>query len=112
MFSSIHLILGLALKIGFINSDGDASDTWVMIASTGNLTFSAGSFTTTDDEILTLADVYPPAESAWIHLSITCNKLSARCYLFRDGSFVGESVESLDSSWFFSTNIFFGKCIY
>ena len=94
--------------IGFVRPDGDPSDTWLELKTTGSLTLSAGGLTTSDSETLTINNVYFPNDTEWIHVAVACNRLSARCYLFRNGSFVGESAESVMRDWFVSTDLFIG----
>lgn len=97
-------------KLGFLKPDGSTpSDTWIELASTGALTLSAGGLGTSDTSTLSLNDTYLPDERDWVHLTITCNRRSARCYLFRNGSYIGESIEDGKKDWFVSTQLFVGE---
>lgn len=85
------------------------SDTWVMLNTNGSLTLNLGGLATNDTDTLVLDDVNLSIETAWIHLAVTCNRWSARCYLFMNGSFIGESAEDLNKDWLVSTSLFIGK---
>ena len=106
---NIILFSDMEAKLGFFNAHGNApSDTWFQLASTGALTFSAGGKDTLDSSTLTLNDTYLPEENDWMHLTLVCNRRSARCYLFRNGTYIGESIEDIGKNWFVSTQMFVG----
>lgn len=99
----------MTAKIGFMQAEQAPSETWLTLSTSGNLTFKAGGIDTTDEQITTVNDFYLQSDVEWIHLAVSCDRRSARCYFFRNASYVAESVENPENDWFVSNAIFIGK---
>lgn len=102
--------LDLHTRVGFLTPEGTASHTWIQLNNShGEIELSAGGTATSDDDILLLEEKHDLDQQIWIHMAVTCNRLSARCYLFRNGSFIGESAEDITKDWFVSTDLYIGR---
>lgn len=103
------LFTGITARIGFLKADDSQSDTWLSLSTDGELAFEGGGLITPDRQRFSISDAYNQTEVDWVHIAVSCNMLSARCYFYRNGSFIGESVEDFDREWYIGRNLFVGE---
>lgn len=88
-------------RLGFIQSDGMITQTWVLLSTNGTLIFNSGETSSTEVD-----KAYNQTEVEWIHLAISCDSPSGRCHIFRNCSLIGEL---FGREWFVSSQLYVGK---
>ena len=103
------MLAEVSARIGFAESDTATSDTWMLVSTSGSIQWKAGGVDMSDNEVTTIDNVYNQSEVGWVHLAVSCYRVSGRCYLYRNRTLVGESVEDVGKDWFVSSSIFIGE---
>lgn len=85
-------------RLGFIQSDGMITQTWVLLSTNGTLIFNSGETSSTEVD-----KAYNQTEVEWIHLAISCDSPSGRCHIFRNCSLIGEL---FGREWFVSSQLY------